>query len=322
MNEELLARLSVITPEEKALLQGNDINRSIYYKHGEMSRQNEVDASLLLKKGKLIDIRPNTRFVRFPKHTHNFVEVVYMCHGTTTHIIDGRQIALQEGDLLFMNQHAQQEILPAGKEDIAVNFIILPLFFQASMHSIVEVSSQLRNFLISCLTDQNMGGNYLYCHTANIQPIRNLMESMIWIMLEHSDNEQVLCQETMALLFLYLLNYTDRIQMPAASYKQELLLKLFSDIDKHYQNASLTDFCKANHVDLYFMERLIRKQSGHTFLQLLAEKRMKQAAQLLKQTDLSTVDISYLIGYENTSYFHRLFKETYHMTPAQYRRSA
>ncbi len=320
MNEELLHRLAVITPEEQDLLQGGNINRSLYYRSEELSRRNEVDASLLLKKGKLIDIRPNTRFVRFPRHTHNFVEVVYMCHGTTTHIIDGRKIVLHTGDLLFMNQHAQQEILPAGKDDIAVNFLILPEFFKTAMHSIIDESSQLRNFLISCLTDQNMGGNYLYCHTANILPISNLMESLIWIMQEHPPNEQPLCQEIMALLFLLLLNYTERIQMPASSYKQELLLKLFSYIDRQYQNASLTLFCKENQVDLYFMERLIHKQSGHTFQQLLAEKRMKQAALLLKNTDLSTVDISYLIGYENTSYFHRLFKNTYHMTPKQYRK--
>lgn len=321
MNAELLKKLAVITPEEKQLLEGGGIDRRIYYRSETLSHSNEVDASLLLKKGKLIDIRPNTRFVRFPKHTHNFVEVVYMCQGTTTHIIDGRQIVLHTGDLLFMNKHAQQEILPAGKEDIAVNFLILPEFFKTALHSIIDESSQLRNFLISCLTDQNMGGNYLYCHTASILPISNLMESMIWIMLEHPPNEQALSQETMALLFLFLLNYTDRILMPESSYKQELLLKLFSYIDRQYQNACLTDFCKDNHVDLYFMERLIRRQSGHTFQQLLAEKRMKQAALLLKNTDLSTVDISYLIGYENTSYFHRLFRQTYHMTPKQYRKS-
>lgn len=313
--------MSVITPEEKALLQGEGINRSIYYKSEEISHRNEIDASLLLKKGKLIDIRPNTRFIHFPKHTHNFVEVVYMCQGTTTHIIDDKKIVLQTGDLLFMNQHAQQEVLPAGEDDIAINFLILPEFFENAIHTIINESSQLRNFMTSCLTNQNMGGNYLYCHTSNIQPIVNLMENMIWIMLEHPPNEQALSQETMALLFLFLLNYTDRIQMPSSSYKQELMLKLLSYIDRHYQNASLTVFCKDNNVDLYYMGRLIRKQSGHTFQELLAKKRMEQAAFLLKNTDLATIDISYLVGYENTSYFHRLFKNTYDMTPKQYRHS-
>lgn len=31
-------------------------------------------------------------------------------------------------DLLFLNQNVEQEILPAGEQDIAVNFIVLPEF--------------------------------------------------------------------------------------------------------------------------------------------------------------------------------------------------
>ena len=52
-----------------------------------------------------------------------------MCQGTTTHILNGSRVVLEEGDLLFLNQNVEQEILPAGEQDIAVNFIVLPEFF-------------------------------------------------------------------------------------------------------------------------------------------------------------------------------------------------
>ena len=45
-----------------------------------------------------------------------------MCQGTTTHILNGSKVILEAGDLLFLNQNAEQEILPAGEQDIAVNF--------------------------------------------------------------------------------------------------------------------------------------------------------------------------------------------------------
>lgn len=48
--------------------------------------------------------------------------------GETIHVVDGRELKLKEGELLFLNQHAVQEIQPAGQDDIAVNFIILPEF--------------------------------------------------------------------------------------------------------------------------------------------------------------------------------------------------
>ena len=55
-----------------------------------------------------------------------------MCQGTTTHILNGSRVVLEEGDLLFLNQNVEQEILPAGEQDIAVNFIVLPEFFDTA----------------------------------------------------------------------------------------------------------------------------------------------------------------------------------------------
>ena len=106
-----------------------------------------VDCDKLLQKGKLIQVRPHTRFVHFPEHRHNYIEVIYMCQGTTIHIINGNRILLKTGELLFLNQNAVQEILPAGKEDIAVNFIVLPEFFDTafSMISVKGMASFKRN---------------------------------------------------------------------------------------------------------------------------------------------------------------------------------
>ena len=123
MNQELIQSLSVITEEEQKILAGSaDIDRTLYMDREDMV----IDSDKLLEAGQLITIRPHTRFVHFPEHTHNYVEVIYMCRGETTHVVDGRELKLKEGELLFLNQHAVQEIQPAGQDDIAVNFIILP----------------------------------------------------------------------------------------------------------------------------------------------------------------------------------------------------
>ena len=117
----MLRELSVITEEEQKILDGRqEIDPQIYTEKKDMV----IDSGKLLQRGKLIQVRPHTRFVHFPEHTHNYIEVIYMCQGSTTHILNGREVVLKEGDLLFLNQNAVQEILPAGKDDIAVNFII------------------------------------------------------------------------------------------------------------------------------------------------------------------------------------------------------
>ena len=129
MHQELIRELSVITEEEQRILDGRtEIDQEIYTEKKDMV----IDSSKLLQRGKLIQVRPHTRFVHFPEHTHNYIEVIYMCQGSTTHILNGNEVVLREGDLLFLNQNAVQEILPAGEDDIAVNFIILPEFLDSA----------------------------------------------------------------------------------------------------------------------------------------------------------------------------------------------
>ena len=132
MTEALLNELKKITPEELKILEGHkEIEKTIY-----MSPETDViDAQKLLEAGKMIQVRTHTRFVHFPKHTHNFIEVIYMCSGSTKHVVNGEDVILKEGELLFLNQKATQEIYPAGENDIAVNFIILPEFFEYHTHT-------------------------------------------------------------------------------------------------------------------------------------------------------------------------------------------
>ena len=59
--------------------------------------------------------------------------MIYMCSGQTTHIVNDKTIVLSEGEILLLSQNSVQEILPAGENDIAVNFIILPEFFSTNI---------------------------------------------------------------------------------------------------------------------------------------------------------------------------------------------
>ena len=222
MNQEILNRLGVITDEEWEMINGRtEIDRNRYTEGQDLI----IDSKKMLEHGKMISIRPHTRFAHFPKHKHNYIEVIYMCKGETVHIIDGETVVLKTGELQFLNQHATQEILPAGEADSGVNFIILP--------------------------------------------VQNLVENMVWTLLSNQSNKRSINQITMGLLFLQLMHYTDKI--------------------------------------------------SHT--QLLQVKRLNQATVLLLNTRLSVTDISIAVGYDNTSYFHRIFRNYYGMSPKEYRDS-
>lgn len=104
----------------------------------------------MLESGNVIALRTHTRFIRFPLHTHNYVELMYVCKGSITHIIEGKKVVVDKGELLFLNQHTTHEILPAGIDDIGINFIILPEFFDVTF-SMVGRDNVLANFLVGML---------------------------------------------------------------------------------------------------------------------------------------------------------------------------
>ena len=56
-----------------------------------------------------------------------------------------------------------------------------------------------------------------------------------------------------------------------------------------------------------------------SYKELLQKHRMETAARLLRRSDMNIQQIISLVGYENTSYFYRLFHERYGLSPREYR---
>ena len=73
-------------------------------------------------------------------------------------------------------------------------------------------------------------------------------------------------------------------------------------------------------MSLPYLSAVVHRATGRTFKELLLEKRLSKAAQLLRETRLTTQDIILAVGYENTSYFYRVFRARFGVTPKEYRR--
>jgi len=314
MNKSLLNQLGQITEEERAILDGRTtIDRELYMQ----GKSNMVYAKKLLAAGKLITLRPHTRFIHFPEHTHDYVEVVYMCAGQTVHIVNGQRVELRRGELLFMNQSATHEILEASEQDLAVNFIVLPEFFTSVLSFIGEEETPLRRFLVDCLCGQSRGMGYLHFKVAEIVPVQNLIENLLFILLKETPNKRKMSQMTMALLFLQLMGHTETLN--TQDQEQATIVRVLSYIESHHVYGSLTELAELLHYDLYWLSREIKRKTGKNYTQLVQEKRLAQAVFLLKNTDRNVDDIANAVGYENMGYFHRIFKAAFGVSPRKYR---
>lgn len=317
MNTDLLARLRRITPEEEAILDGRStIDRGIYMQ----GQGNTINAEKLLSSGKLITLRTHTRFIHFPEHRHDYVEVVYMCAGQTSHIVNGKELILREGEILFLSQSCTHEVLRAGERDVAVNFIVLPEFFNTALVTIGEEQTPLRQFLVDCLSGRNEGPGFLHFQTSDIVPVRNLAENLIYILLTGVPNKRKSSQMTMALLFLLLMGHTDTLE--TENQEEADIFRVLQYVEQHYADGSLADLAEKLHYDVSWLSREIKRKTGKNYTQLLQEKRLAQAEFLLKTTDRKVSDIATSVGYENISYFHRIFASAYGRSPKHYRDGA
>ena len=198
LKADILEQLKQITPEEQDIINGNkEINRDIYM----LGQDNTVNSKMLLDEGKLITMRKHTRFIAFPEHTHDYVELIYMCKGSTTHIVEGKEIKLCEGELLFLGQGIRHSIKKAEQNDIAVNFIILPHFFVDTLYAMGENESPIKRFFVNCLCG-NDSNSYLHFNVSGVTEVQNLMENLILIVMSDTLSKRKQLQMTMALIFM------------------------------------------------------------------------------------------------------------------------
>lgn len=314
MDERILQRLCAITQEEQAILQGRtSIDRDIYMQ----GQDDTVNGRKLLASGKLITLRPHTRFIDFPQHRHDYVEMIYMCQGQTTHLVNDRTIHLRQGELLLLSQSAVHQVRRAGEQDVAVNFIVLPDFFTTTLSVIGEEETPLRRFLVDCLCGQNSGQGYLHFQVSQVKPLQNLVENLIWALLWETPNRRKVSQMTMATLFLQLIGNMETLKTEDG--EQAAVLQVLQYVESDYLHCSLSEIASQLHYDVCWLSREIKRKTGKTYTQIVQDKRLAQAAFLLKNTDRNVSDISLAVGYENISYFHRIFAETFGKSPRQYR---
>ena len=128
MKQKLLDELMEVSEEEQKYLDGQgDIERQLYVKE----KIEEIDRELLLKRGQ------------------HYVEIMYVAQGSITHCIEGKELVLHKGDVLMLNQQVVHSIKRADYQDIGINFIALPEFFEVPLSMLGEENVRI-TFCFAC----------------------------------------------------------------------------------------------------------------------------------------------------------------------------
>lgn len=96
---------------------------------------------------------------------------------------------------------------------------------------------------------------------------------------------------------------------------------VISYVEKYYMEDITIDVIarELGFSESHFM-KFFKKNMHVTFTTYLNDYRLEKAGNLLTTTDSSIVEIMGKVGFNNLSYFNRIFKEYYQMTPRGYRK--
>lgn len=104
------------------------------------------------------------------------------------------------------------------------------------------------------------------------------------------------------------------------SKNNELIRKAIAYIAQHYNtNPTLEEVAGQVHLNPAYFSSLFKECTETTFKEFLNIVRIEEGKNLLTSTDYSIIDIAVALGYDNQSYFSKVFKKYTGLTPKQYR---
>ncbi|MED4040915.1 helix-turn-helix domain-containing protein [Niallia taxi] len=317
MDALLLKQLMELTEEEIEILsQEKKVRKDLYTSQ----RHFIIESEKFLDKNKMITVRKHTRFIDFPKHRHNYIEINYVVKGKLKQKVDNDSITLKKGELLFLNQHIEHEIEACGDDDLIINFIIQPLFFQF-IFQYLNGENIITEFLINSLFNHTQNGQYLYYAVSEVEEIQELVEKIIKEETDGSLMAESKMKLYMGLLLIELVKNTDKItKNQSASSQHFIVVESLKYIEEHYRNGTLQELAQHLLQSSSSLSKNIKKATGFTFKDLIQEKRLMKAKELLETTDFSVRTVVEEVGYDNISYFYRIFKEKYKKTPKELRK--
>lgn len=307
------------TPEEQQILSGEKIvQKKLYTDQAEFVIESN---KFMPDPSEDIVVRRHTRFIDFPLHRHDYVEIFYVLSGSVTHIINEEKLTIHTGELLFLNQNVKHAVLACGENDLAMNILIRPTYFQSILHSI-DSDNILADFMANALNGENCIGQYLYFTISDNICIQNLIQNAFDLIINKPQNWHNLSESTFALLFSHILSNAENLLLDQSNEKANVLMLVVRRyIMDHYDTGTLNELANRIGYTSASLSRMIKKYSGFTFKEMQTKQRMLVAMNRLRITKLPIIEIAASVGYENQSFFYKQFNKEFGMTPNEFRKN-
>ncbi|MBN1676632.1 MAG: helix-turn-helix transcriptional regulator [Kiritimatiellae bacterium] len=268
------------------------------------------------------------RFYRFAAglpispNYHDYLEIFCVHHGSGMLFIEDKTYRMRNGDIFLIGNdefHSLQIGEPGSLEAVAIYF--LPRLVHSPGGYPLDVE-YLRPFY-----DKRRGFSH---RIPQGQFPETLLPGSVPAMFDELTRKKPGYRLAVKSLLLAVLvgfvRYYEK-RRPAAAFSPDprpqfqKLTKVFDYLRENYQQPiALRTAAGMAGMSVSYFAKVFKRTTGGSLLDLVLRMRVDKASQLLIQTDLPITEIAFRVGFENHSYFDRVFRRLARTTPREYRR--
>lgn len=332
MNEQTLDHyLRLYTAEEKNHLQGmykdySELPIAGYY-HNQPCYHfyyNPEDFLQTLSQKKILTeyynfaVIKQDRFEEVPLHIHDWIELIYVYSGRCLLTINDTLTEITTGQMVLINTDTPHSISRCKENDILINFLIAKEYLNTAFFERLAKDNYLINFFIDTLNNQANHNNYIIFKT-NEKRLTSFANQFLCEFYSPSIASSHILDSLMTLIVCELINIFEH-NLELKSPKADSIYSIIRYIEMNYANSTLESTAHFFNMHPNYFSTYVKKHTGISYKEMIQTQRLQQAAYLLRTTYLTTCDISYHVGYQNTSFFFQKFKVKYGCTPNEYRK--
>ena len=250
-----------------------------------------------------------------------YFRLLYVLKGSIGITVDQKELDFFEGGVILANPITHIVYSGTSYDTQVATIIFKPEFFNNLFLTDLVVMPLFYDFVMQGLDKSYQKSNYFFFQQSLANFSHYLLLFLFKEAIENNQNKAV----KHPALFLLLSELDDNKDSTLVLEKSTLPSSLFigeilKHINRHYDDVCLTELASLYNLHPNSLSAMIKKQTGKNFSEHLTEVRLNRAAYYLKNSTISVQEISEKMGYQDKSYFFRLFKKHYGTSPNQYRK--
>lgn len=255
-------------------------------------------------------------------HCHNFFEISYVFYGSCTFLFEGKTASLSAGDVCIVSPMAQHS-LQLDSDCLSLSVAVRKDVMDSLFSQLFTQQDLMSKFFYNSLYGSHCA-DYVLLKAGNDRLTFDTAQQLTY---ETNLTEQYVPCCCVSLLSLFLARALRAAQNAVALYRYEEYSKQDYDfvlvlqyIQQNYRTVSLAELGKIFHFDEKYLSKLIQKNMGQNFIDILRTVKMNHAVDYLINTSMNVGEIAEAVGYDSADYFSRAFRRVYGTSPQQYRK--